>query len=583
MKNTIKYTSILMLLSGASLDLHAQSDSILSKEVEVIKAYQPSISDAYKISSNPRINDTINFVPEFDYRIQSRDIPVEKTINHLPAVKLGTPPRSSMNKGYVRAGFGNAWTPVADLYFNTSPSRKTDFGLQMNHFSSRPKILMDNGMKVKSPNSENLARIFIKNTFRKSVLQWELNYQRDGFRYYGFPETDTILYMNAVSDSLSTLNKQQVFNTAGAKFRLINTNSRAKLDYDVLLNYHYFWNTSGQAAHEGTYDGRFAKRIRNINYNLSTRFEYFNQDSIISRVDSISNIHQFYHAALTPTLTIDKEVFQLHAGFNAAAMIGADTMLLWHISPEIYFAYHPIQGIMTLFAGANGGFNPNGYRSAVEHNPFQKEQLELYPREKTIGVYGGFKGKFSRKISYLFDVDYSIYQHQAFYYLSKAISATDTLVYNQFDVEYDRLNQLRFGAKLHYSSEGLMISLSGNYYHDQAKTLTVLSHLPKYDVALKAGFKVRGNLSADLQFNMIGKRDALYRIYNENIPGSLIVTDEIQSLAPLLGLKIGTKYTYSDKLGFFAEINNTLNQSTAVWQGYPQARLLFVAGASFTF
>jgi hypothetical protein len=583
MKKTIKYPSILLLLLGAGFFAQAQVDSTLTKEVEVIKAYQPSISDAYKISSNPRINDTINYIPEFDYRIHSKDIPVDKTINHLPAVKLGTPPRETMNKGYVRAGFGNAWSPVADLYFNTSPTKKTDFGLQLNHFSSRPKILLDNDMKVKSPYSENLARIFIKNTFRKAVLNWELNYQRDGFRYYGFPETDTLLYQQVQTDSLSTLNKTQAFNAAGAKFRLINTHSRAKLDYDLILDYHYFWNATGQTTHEAFYDGRYAKRINNVDYKLATSFEYFNQDSIINRTDSTNNRHQFYHVAIAPTFTIDKEIFQLHAGFNAGTIIGADTMLLWHISPEIYFAYHPIPGIMTLFAGTTGGFNANGYRSAVQHNPYQKEQLELYPREKMIGFYGGFKGKFSRKISYLFDVDYSIYKNQAFYYLSKTISATDTLINNQFDVEYDGLNQLRFGGNLHYSGTGIMVNLSGNYYLNKAKTLTTLPHLPVYDLSLKASFDVTSKLSANIHFSLAGKRNAIYRNYDARNISSVLSTDEIQTLDPLLGLKISAKYAFSEKLGFFTEINNTLNQHTAVWQGYNQPRMLVLAGASYTF
>lgn len=573
----------MLLLLGAGFFAQAQSDSTLTKEVEVIKAYQPSISDAYKISSNPRINDTINYVPEFDYRIHSNDIPVDKTINHLPAVKLGTPPRESMNKGYVRAGFGNAWSPLADLYFNTSPSKKIDFGLQLNHFSSRPKILLDNEMKVISPYSENLARIFIKNTFRKALLNWEVNYQRDGFRYYGFPESDTLLYQQELADTLSTLNKRQAFNAAGAKFRLINTYSRAKLDYDLMLNYHYFWNATGQTAHEAVYDGRYAKRIRNVDYKLATSFEYFNQDSIINRTDSTNNLHQFYQVAISPTFTIDKEIFQLHAGFNAGTIIGVDTMLLWHISPEIYFAYHPIPAIMTLFAGATGGFNANSYRLAVQHNPYQKEQLELYPREKLIGLYGGFKGKFSRKIAYLFDVDYSIYKNQAFYYLSKSYTATDTVVNNQFDVEYDGLNQLRFGGHLHYSGTGLMVNLSGNYYLNKAKTLSTLSHLPVYDVSLKAGFEVTSKLSANIHFSLVGKRNAIYRIYEASNIASVISSDEIQTLDPLLGLKLGAKYAFSEKLGFFAEINNTLNQHAAIWQAYNQPRMLVLAGASYTF
>ena len=71
--NTLAKYSIFFSLLFAGFTVFAQSESSLDKEVEVIKAYQPNVLDAQKITSNPSINDTVNYSPEFDYRIFSTE------------------------------------------------------------------------------------------------------------------------------------------------------------------------------------------------------------------------------------------------------------------------------------------------------------------------------------------------------------------------------------------------------------------------------------------------------------------------------------------------------------------------------
>ena len=149
---------------------HAQIDTTMNKEVEVIKAYQPTINAAVKISDNPKIIDTVNYSPTFDYKIFSTTLSEEKSINPLPVVKLGNPPTTKSNTGFAKVGAGNSLTPYAELFINSAVSKKTDFGLQLMHFSSRSNIKLSNDQKVKAPYSENLALIFMKNNFRKSVL-----------------------------------------------------------------------------------------------------------------------------------------------------------------------------------------------------------------------------------------------------------------------------------------------------------------------------------------------------------------------------------------------------------------------------
>ncbi|HOO82967.1 MAG TPA: hypothetical protein PLS94_00250 [Prolixibacteraceae bacterium] len=575
--NTLAKYSIFFSLLFAGFTVFAQSESSLDKEVEVIKAYQPNVLDAQKITSNPSINDTANYSPEFDYRIFSKDIEVEKTINHLPMVKLGTPPRIKPNKGYAKAGFGNALSPYAEVLINTSPSRNVDFGLQLFHYSSRPTIMLNNGIKVKTPFNNNMAKIFAKNQFRKAVLDWDINYRHDGLSYFGFPGIDSLLYRQHEQNS-SILNSRQAFNNASANFALHNTQTRTNFDYNVGLGYNYFWNATGQAAHSAKYKGLYTTKYRKFHMKYDTRFAYYQQSNIQHYYDSTKNARQFFEIAIAPYAQYSKGNIELKAGLNLQSLINADSTLKFHISPKIDFAYHPIREMLSLFAGIEGGYKANNYNTIVSINPYINNQLDIEPSEQLIAFYGGLRGKMSRRISYLFDVNYGINKNEAFYYLSETRTATDTTVNNLYNVDYDDLNILRFGGNLRYSSQNVIVELKGNYYIHDAKTLTTLSHTPEFDAALFAKVNITQKISTTLNANVIGPRQALYKIYEPT--GEKHNT---YNMATNIDISLGGEYQFNNKLMFFINASNLINRKQEIWYGYNSPRLVILLGARYTF
>lgn len=574
---TIFKSNIFILLLLFATALFGQTEPSLDKEVEVIKAYQPSISDAQKIMVNPSITDTINYSPTFDYRIYSKDIPVVKNINHLPVVKLGSPPLEKSNTGYAKAGFGNAVTPYGEVFVNTSPSRSTDFGLHLFHYSTNPSVPLYNELIVKAPYSNNLAKIFARNQFRKAVLDWEVAYNRIRHNYYGFPGTDSLFYQRQELVS-TTLNEKQVFNTASTAMTLRNLQARSNMDYNIGVGYNFLWNLTGQTAHQANYDGLYTLRKSKYHLLFDTQFGYYLQNNINHNFNSALTNHQFFEAAINPQIAFSKDLFDLKAGFNLSTLIGADAFMMWHISPKVYFAYHPIKGILSLFAGIDGGFKPNNYQQAVERNPYMDYMLDLKPSEEVISFYGGLKGKFSRKISYLFDVNYAINQNEAYYYLAQTSILADTVVNNLFNVDYDDVNVLRFGGNVRYSDKKLTLELKGNYYMHEAKTLTTLSHTPQFDASLFTAFQITPQIRTTLGSKVIGPREATYKIFEPPYTKS-----ETYTLPTIIDINIGADYALNKELGFFINAQNILNRKTEIWHGYNTQGLLIMLGASYIF
>lgn len=572
-----------IILTIASSGFAFAQDTIMNKEVEVIKAFQPTISESNKIVSNPKINDTVKYTPIFDYRIQSSLVPVPRSIQKLPVVQLGNPPQSRSNTGYLRGGFGNAYTPFAEFALNTSPAKATDFGIFFSHFSSSPKVKLNNGIRVKAPYSDDVATIFVKNKFRKSVLDWNIGFERNRFNYYGFASVDTLLYRETENIS-NTLNKKQVFNNASALFNLRKIDGRSEFSYDVSVGYNFFWNSTGQKSHKGGYNGKYLLDKRNFDIVIGSEIDYFYTDSINNPYKLKSN-HQYVFVALSPQYVYEKKNIILKAGINVSTVIDDDTDALFHISPKIYFEYQPIANVLSVFAATDGKLNVNDYQSVMQYNRYYNFANELKPSNEVINLSGGFKGKFSRKMSYVFDVSYSICQDEAFFYLlqNQYEAASDELK-NLFSANYYDLNTLRFGGDVRYSSKSFSLGLNGNYYSYSSNSNVTITHRPTFDAQLTSLFDIGSSIKVRLDAQVIGSRKAEIMVMSHKNDGSVpAISQEFQTIKTAIGISAGADYAYNKKLSFSLDVRNIINQNYELWHGYNTQGILVLAGARYTF
>jgi len=86
--NQSQYTIITLLLSSLAILIASNSSAQVkpyNEEITVVAAYDPIIPDAFKISKNPVITDTITRIPVMNYAITSRIADVKPFIEPLPA------------------------------------------------------------------------------------------------------------------------------------------------------------------------------------------------------------------------------------------------------------------------------------------------------------------------------------------------------------------------------------------------------------------------------------------------------------------------------------------------------------------
>ena len=69
-KNRYHFSLAIILVLGFSLTAAGQRDTTkLNQDVEVVKAYRPSVANAEKVNQLPEIDDTTRFTPELNYRL----------------------------------------------------------------------------------------------------------------------------------------------------------------------------------------------------------------------------------------------------------------------------------------------------------------------------------------------------------------------------------------------------------------------------------------------------------------------------------------------------------------------------------
>jgi len=581
------------LLMGA-VNAKAQKDTIkLKQEVEVVKAYQPSILDAQKINDIPQIKPEQTEAPTFDYSIFSK--PVYSTFDPTPvaAAKMVGDPKSPMGMGLLKLGFGNYLTPYGELFFNAQPTQKSNFGMHFRHLSSSGKVKLLNNDLVKAPEAENTAEIFGKKFFRKSTLSGSVAFERKAFTYYGY--AGDLLSDALKEEMIPHFQDKQYFSKGTATFHLKSeTLSTAELNYDFGAKYHYYISKTGQSEHEVVLSGDVSKNIDNALGLLSASLTVYKADSIMNRFYSGFGKKQQTILRANPSVAWSTENASLQLGLNTVMILDIDTDAAFKIWPKVKAEWSPVPQILTLFAGVDGRLQHNTYSAIAAENPYVDPYHDVANTNYKYIVSGGFKGKLSSKTNYVAEASYSVVEDQHFYYtygidLNKPVSSGRRLL-NTFPVIYDDLNVLKLsGEVMHSVSDNFSIHLLGNYYSYDLKSLDKPWQMPNFDFTLSGVYKPTEQLKFTTDIFVVGKRTALI----EDIDSSIFSFSAIVAAAeptftevqmdPIIDLNVGAEYQFSPKLNFFAKLNNFGFQKYEQWLGYTNKGLNWMAGISYSF
>ena len=144
-RKILVYIHILGFLVFGFNSLNAQEK--LVKEVKVVKPYEPTISDAYKLTHLPKITDTVKTIPEIKYILQTKPMNVGYTITPIKPAKMVGEPLSKLYNSYVKVGLGTKMLPMLEAYVNNKRSKDYSIGAYYKFLNSIGQATFDNDEK----------------------------------------------------------------------------------------------------------------------------------------------------------------------------------------------------------------------------------------------------------------------------------------------------------------------------------------------------------------------------------------------------------------------------------------------------
>lgn len=572
-----------ILLTGSNQAFAQKDTTKLRQEVEVTKAYQPTITDAVKINDIPEIKPDQTETPSFDYSIYSK--PVFSTFNLTPvaAAKMVGDPKAEMGMGMLKLGFGNYLTPYGEFFFNSKPDKKSNFGMHFMHLSSNGKVKLLNDDKVNAPESENQAEIFGKKFFRNSTLSGSLAFDRKAFTYYGY--TGQQLTDDEKEQMIPYFQDKQYFSKGTAKVNLKSESlSQYDFNYDFGIKFHYLITKTGQTEQNTILSGDMNKKFGKTIGRLNASIVNYHADSIWNNSkDAFGGKDQLF-INLNPSAKWATDNASFMAGINTS-LVSEDgdklSLLVW---PNVKAEWSPVERILTLFAGVDGHLQHNSYSAVAAGNPYVDPYHDVANTNYKYVFSGGLKGKLSSKTNYVAGASYSKIEDQHFYILYGRdvfnLSAVGPRqLNNTFDWVYDDLKVLKLsGEIMHSVSDNFSVHLAGNYYSYELGTIQQAWQMPNFDLAFSAAYKPTGQLKFTTDLFLVGQRKAIVSEPPLSSAPSMIV-----EMDPIIDLNAGVDYQFSEKLNFFFKLNNFGFQKYEQWLGYTNKGFNGLAGISFQF
>lgn len=602
---TTKYIlfSVLVASTGTAI---AQRDTTLTQEVEVVKAYKPTISDANKISSMPRIEDAEHEQPSFNYSIFSQPIYNTFSVNTLKAATFDSSPKEEPGFGLVRAGIGNYNKPYAELFFNSESTRNTLFGLHGRHLSSHGKLTLEGDDRVDAPFSENEAEIFLKHLFRSSVLSVNLGFDHNGFNYYGYPHNPIPEAFLEEDQAFNYLGARQTFSKGSFNLNLENAAARKNdFTFDFNFLYHYFGTKTGQREHFGEFMADVRKPFYNGTGFLEAGITYTQASEISDRYMMTFGRNQIVPGknsqtwlTAKPSYLLGGDVANVQLGVNSWIVIDSSTDMMVRLAPNIRANLVPVKEIIRIFAGIDGNLIQNNYSKIAYENPFVDPEHLVKNTFEQFRFFGGFDGKLAKKTNFKLAVDYSMIKDQPLYYLFRygsfsESSFSSSYTDNDFDVLYDNLDRLKFNLEIfHAAFDKVNLLLSGNYYVYKMETLDEAWNLPDWDAKLSLAYQVSDQLSLSSDMFFTGQRKALIMgipgtderpFTNSELLQHATLQKESYNLSTVFDLNFNATYKITNQFSVFAQLNNFGFQQYQRWLGYPVQSFNLLGGLSYTF
>lgn len=560
-------TFLILLTPAIYSTAHAQAKTY-NEEITVVAPFDPIIPDAFKISQNPAVDDTVTTIPVMNYNILPRIADVKPVIDPLPAVKLVAEPLSKLYRNYIRAGAGNYSALYGEMFMSSLRSRQYLTSLRLKHQSAAGKI-KDFGPPA---NSRNEAVLTGTKYFDQHSLTGKAFYYRDGLHLYGYKPAD---FPDTVIKKDDT---KQHYYSAGAA---ANFGSRYKSDDELNHTFGLFYYHMA---------GMNETRENNIQFTttLDKRYDLFKieNDQVLGITGGYNFLNQHNQLGhinsgiflINPFIKAQVNEYSFMAGFKLN--IASDSVTKGHLYPVAEARLELIPDALKLFAGISGGMERTSLQSLTEQNLYLSAVVPwnyIYDKFK---IYGGFQSNISRSFNFNGSISSSSYENYPLF-------VTDTSVYllNSYTIIYDNISTVKVRGELEFvKSARLRLALNGTYNHYKTIDQEYAWYKPAYEFDFSGRYDMQNKIVISAKAVFTGPVWALVPKVDPDIDGhSVSYIYETTKIKGWMDINLGAEYRFTKALSFWLNFNNLTNSKYYRWNNYRSYGINLLGGVSYSF
>lgn len=557
-----------------------KENNIGSEEVNIVKPYTPTISDASKIQESPVLDDEGNAKKEtIKYAIFS--FPVASTFAPAKGKAEGVDKeaKEKLYNNYATLAYGNYGNLNAELFVNQELNNNDYIGGMFRHFSSQGGV---NDVELDSWFYDTALDLSYGANYDKMSWNVDLGYQNQVYNWFGLP-------MNFGS-TLSPADRNSLIGSIDSKHTYNGLSLGGKLDFtegafkEASMKFSHFSDSFGSSENrfyvkpslQFDVADQFVKTDIIVDYVGGT----FDKNYANNNLEAIK--YGFTNLGISPSFVIQENGWNVKLGaslFYSIDREGGDNKFL--VYPNVSVSYPVVDDLMIFYAGAEGGLEQNSYMDFVKENPFLSPTLAIAPTDKQYDIFAGLKGKLASNVSYNIRGSYNNERNKALFrgndYTENAVNE-DYAFGNSFQVVYDDVRTFRFSGDLKADfSENVSFAIGGTFNSYKNSNEQEAWNLPAVEVNSSIDFNITPKWFAGAKVFYVGERKDL-QSNTSVLPLSSPVT-----LGSYFDLNSHVGFKYNSQLTAFVKLNNMTGKSYQKWMNYPVQGFQVMLGANFKF
>ncbi|MEM9867661.1 MAG: TonB-dependent receptor [Bacteroidota bacterium] len=582
MQNKTKIVSILFLSLLGHTSWAQDTNDIGTETVTVVKPYSPTVSDAFKLRSDPSLEDSIVLQKKkINYSIFS--VPVASTFTPAKgrASRVKKTPPPTLYNSYASIGLGNFNNAMLELYSGREFNRGENlFDVGLSHRSSRGDI-------ESTPLDADFYNTKLDVSYGKKDrdLDWgaAIRLQHQRYNWYGveLDEFDETI--------LASLDETQNYFNAQAKANLNLEDSFFKSGNIVLRR---FWDTLDSGENRVVVKPTIELPITEELITIKTKFDYVNGTFENASLDNTTNEsgidYGHFQIGVSPSLLILRDDLTLNLGANI--VYGLDTensVSNFFIYPAVNASYRLVDETVIAYGGIEGELRQNSYYDFVQENPYVSPTLDIQPTDQQYEGYIGVKGQLLPNVGYNVKGSYTAENRRPLFLLNpENQSRSDENGYflgNSFQVFYDDIKTLGLFGELNVDiNRNFSLGINAEFYDYDTETDNPAWNLPAVKGSLFMDYQITDEWFLGANLFYVGEREDLDRVV---LGGPLppVAPDVVLTLDAFFDINAHAGYRFNEQLSIFVKASNIANNDYQRWANFRVQGFQALAGVSYKF